>query len=174
MKTPVVDPQSESEILRASVILLIQLRDVTFGPWVKEPEGDLMARDVTMQVIIEEVLKGKVRQNVGEPFEHKVKQRGTGGFRVMDFYGLWSHVPLADGVRFVAFCRGDSEDATVLITDETCEQLVDPKTALDDTRAALELETQDLSAADVLARAETLKDKRGDFFARYVWARVKA
>lgn len=173
MRAPIVDPQSESEILRASSILLIQLRDVTFGPWVKEEVGDLMRRDVTMQVVIEEVLKGKVRQNVGEPFELKVQQRGTGGFRVADYYGLWSHVPLADGVRFVAFCPGTLDEATVLLTEGNCEQLVDPDIALEDTRAALELEAQDLSAADILARARGLAGQRGDVFARYVLARTK-
>lgn len=173
MKTPTIDPESESEILRASTILLIRLGDVTFGPWVKEEQGDLMVCDVTMQVIIEEVLKGKVSQNLGEPFELKVQQRGTGGLRVMDYYGLWSHVTLAPGVRFVAFCPGASDDATILLTDDNCEQLVQADMALEDTKAALELEAQNLSAADILARAASLTGQRGDIFARYVLARTK-
>jgi hypothetical protein len=171
---PPIDAHSGSEILRASAVLLIFLRDVAFGPWTREQVGDLMVRQVTMQVIIEEILKGKVLQNKGKPFGLNVQQRGTGGFRVMDYYGLWSHVTLANGVKLLAFCPGTSEDATVLLTDGNCERLVDPEGALEDTKAALELETQDLSVAELIARARVVADKRGDIFARYVLAKMKA
>lgn len=174
MKEPIVEKGSVSEILRSSVILVIRLDEVTSSPWVKEAQGDLLVRKVTMKVVIEQILKGNVRQKVGESFKLEVTQRGTGGFRVMDYYGLWSHVPLSSGVRFVAFCRGISDDATVLLTDVNCEQLVDPNIALADVKVALELESQNLSATDLLAKATELSNQRGDIFARYVWARVKS
>jgi len=174
MEKPVIDKQSVSEILRSSAILLIRLDDVALSPWVGETNGDLLIRDVTMTVIIEEILKGKVQQKVGESFELKVQQRGTGGFRVMDYYGLWSHSPLSAGVRFVAFCTDSSEDARILLsTDANCEQLMEPKIALADTKSALELENQNPSSADLIARAQTLSRQRGGIFARYVWAKIK-
>jgi hypothetical protein len=173
MDRPSVETDSVSEIVRATTILLIRLHEVTFTPWAKERGSDLMARDVTMQVVIEEVLKGKVRQNVGEPFALKVQQRGTGGFRVMDYYGLWSHVPVQPGARFVAFCAGASDDARMLLTDGQCEQLADPNGVLADTRAALELEAQRLSDTDILAEATRAANQRRDIFARYIWARVQ-
>src|SRR5687767_5600457 len=153
MREPIVDPQSESEVLRASVIMLVRLRDLSFSPWVKEPDGPLMARNVTMKITIDEKLKGKVKQNVGEPFEFRVRQRGSGDHIVMEYYGLWSHVPLFEGVTFVAFCRGDADDATILLTEEHCEQLLEPAAALEDTKAALALETAEISLPELLAQA---------------------
>jgi hypothetical protein len=91
----------------------------------------------------------------------------------MDYYGLWSHVPLSAGVRFVAFCRGSSDDATRLLTEANCEQLVDPATALADTKAALDLDAKTPSSADIIASAARLAGQRGDIFARYIWAKVK-
>jgi hypothetical protein len=166
-----VIPESESEILRSSTILLIRLEEIQFGPWVKE-EGDvLLRRDITMKVIIEEVLKGEVEQQPNQPFEFNVKQRGTGGFRVMDNYGLWSMVELTEGVKYVAFCHGASRDARILLNEENCEQLVSPERALEDTRAAMALE-KTVSATDVLSMVANVAN-HGEVFARYVAARVK-
>src|SRR6185295_19314504 len=111
-----VVPESESEILRSSAILLIRLEDIQAGPWVKEEAGGLLRRDVTMKVVIEEILKGEVDQQLNQPFEFKVQQRGTGGFRVMDNHGLWSMIDLKEGIKYVAFCHGPSRDARILLT----------------------------------------------------------
>lgn len=165
----IVVPESESEILRSSTILLIRLEDVQPGPWIKEEVGVLLRRDVTMKVVIEEVLKGEVEQQVNQPFDFKVQQRGTGGFRVTDYYGLWSMVQLTDGIKYVAFCHGPSRDARLLLNEENCEQLVSPEGALEDTRAAMVLEKAD--SFDVLSAAAG--GKHGQVFARYVAARMK-
>jgi len=174
MREPIVDPQSESEVLRASVIMLIRLTDISFGPWLKEAEGPLLTRNVTMKITIEEQLKGKVKQNVGEPFDFSVWQRGSGDHVVMGYYGLWSHVRLFDGVKFVAFCQGHSDDATVLLTQDYCEQLLESAAALDDTKAALALETAEISLQELLAQALNQASQRGDIFARYVSAKTKS
>lgn len=168
----IVVPESESEILRSSTILLIRLEDIRPGPWVKEEVDLLLRRDVTMKVVIEEILKGEVDQQLDQPFEFKVHQRGTGGYRVTDNYGLWSMVELTEGVKYVAFCHGPSLDARILLNEENCEQLVSPERALDDTRAAMTLEKAD-SAADVLSIAANVASRHGEVFARYVAARVK-
>lgn len=167
-----VDPTSESEVLRSSVILLIRLHDIRFGPWEKEKDGDLLVSIVTMKLVIEEVLRGKVSQNVGEAFEFTCPRRSTGSSRKMDNYGLWSMVSLSEGIGYVAFCHGASDDATVLLTEENCEQLVNPDPALEDTRAAIKLEEED-SPTGVLSKAASLAEKHGDIFARYVAARTK-
>lgn len=167
-----VVPESESEILRSSTILLIRLGDIQFGPWVKEEVDVLLRRDVTMKVVIEEVLKGEVEQRLDEPFEFKVKQRGTGGLRVMDYYGLWSTVELTEAIKYVAFCHGASRDARILLNEENCEQLVSPENALEDTRAAMALEKAD-ATADVLSLAADVASTHGEVFARYVAARIK-
>ena len=173
MKKPIVDSQSESEILRAFTILLIHLDDVTFDPWIKEEAGDLMQRNVIMQINIEEVLKGSVEQEVGKPFEHEVQQRGTGDFLVMDYYGLWSHVNIETGARFVAFCNSDVKDARILLSDEYCEQLLDPDVALADTKEALKLLAQDVTTSDVIQTATDLSSQCGEVFGRFIWAVIK-
>lgn len=167
-----VIPESESEILRSSTILLIRLEDVQPGPWVKEEVGVLLRRDVTMKVVIEEVLKGEVEQPLNQSFDFKVQQRGTGGYRVTDYYGLWSMVQLTDGVRYVAFCHGLSRDPRILLNQDNCEQLVSPGSALEDTRAAMALEKAD-SRREVLSAAADTAGKHGEVFARYVAARIK-
>lgn len=169
----IVDPESESEVLRASVILLIRLQKIRFGQPVKEKASNLLVGVVSMQVVIEEVLKGDVRQKVGEPFQLNVPRRSTESGRVMDNYGLWSMVQLSEGIKYVAFCRGQSDDATLLLTEENCEQLVSPDVALEDTRTALELEKERQSIAGVLVKAARRADKHGDIFARYVAAKTK-
>jgi hypothetical protein len=168
----IVIPESESEILRSSTILLIRLEDIRPGPWAKEEVGLLLRRDVTMKVVIEEILKGEVDQQLDQPFEFKVQQRGTGGYRVTDNYGLWSMVALTEGVKYVAFCHGPSRDARILLSEENCEQLVSPERALEDTRTAMALEKAD-PAADVFSTAANVASQHGEVFARYVAARVK-
>lgn len=174
MQYDIVDKESVSEILRSSVILLIRVEDLTFGPWRKEEQSDLMAREVPMRIVVEQVLKGTVSQKIGQPFELTVWQRGTGSFRVMDYYGLWSHVALTRGAQFVAFCTGASRDAAALLMDDSCEQLVDPTTALADVKAAIELEQQSLTTGDLIRRGTELAVQRGAILARYVWARTRS
>lgn len=168
-----VESQSPSEVLRASAILLIRLDEVVFGSWTPESESGVMSREVTMRLVILEVLKGRVRQRVGEPFALRVRQRGSGSRRVMDFYGVWSHARLDEGATLLAFCRGPSDDATQLLSEENCDELLDPATALEDTRAALEAEHENLSVADLSKRAESRAGPAGDVFARYVLAKLE-
>lgn len=169
MNTP-IDPNSESEILRAAAILLVRILDSGPGPWIDQGNG-LQTREVALRLRIEEVLKGEVRQAAGEPFELRVVQRRPSGPRSSDFYGLWSYVPLTGGTELLAFCRGDSDDARVLLAEESCEELWDDPQSLQDTRAALALETADHSPFEILAAAEAQAAERGSIFARYVLAR---
>jgi hypothetical protein len=178
MDNPIVEENSVyedsvSEVLRSSTILLIRLDEIVYGAWAQEAQGDLMTRQVNMQVTIERILKGDVLQKANEPFGMEVQQRGTGGFRVMDYYGLWSDIDLVEGLRLVAFCSGESEDVKELLTDDNCEQLLDADIALADTEASVELEAQSLSSEELLARAAVLSSQRTDIFGRYVWGKVR-
>jgi hypothetical protein len=169
----IVDPASESEILRATAILLLRILAVQPGLWTSEGPG-LLGRDVALRLQIEEILKGEVRQAVQEPFELTVRQRRPEGTRIQDYLGLWSHVALEEGAELLAFCRGESDDARALLTEEGCEQLLDrPQEALEDARAALALEAEGLPALEILARAENLAGRHGPVFARYVVARSR-
>src|SRR5580658_3373536 len=131
---------SSSEVMASSAILHIVVVDVTFSQWTPEPTPGLRQREALMHIRLAEVMKGRLRQKAGETFELRVRQRGTGGGRVMDFYGFWSQTQLSAGASFVAFCHGGSDDARVLLDDEHVQDLSPADEAYSDTKAALELE----------------------------------
>jgi hypothetical protein len=164
-----IDPSSVSEVVRASAILLIRLLQVHPGAWADEGPNSGV-RQVELRVVIEQRLKGAVRQKPGEEFSLRVQQRRA---RVtMDYLGLWSRDGVQPGARFLAFCRGQSQDAAQLLTEEHCEQLLEPTQALPDTASALRIEEQDPPIAEVLNEAFTARGSRHAIFARYVWDRV--
>jgi hypothetical protein len=167
------DPSSESEVLRATAILLLRILDVQPSPWTEESPG-LLAREVGLRLEIEEILRGEVIQAAREPFDLAVVQRQPVGTRITDYYGLWSHVALEPGAELLAFCRGTSDDAGEQLTEDNCEQLLEhPQGPLADTRAALELEARGTSPQEILAAAEATAGEHGPIFARYVLAKSK-
>ena len=172
MNTAHAESRSVSEVVRDKTILLIRVDQVSPGEWTAAG-GSLAVRDVAMKITVEEVLKGKIALPTGEPFDFTVAQHGTGTSRVMDYYGLWSHVKLETGIRFVAFSRTVSSDVREVLSESACEQLANPANALEDTRQALRLDHAGAQPRDVLAVAIKQAEERKDVFARYVWERVR-
>ena len=172
MNTAHAAPQSVSEVVRDQTILLIRVDQVSPGEWAAIG-GSLASRNVAMKITIEEVLKGQIAHPAGAPFGFTVTQRGTGTSRVMDYYGLWSHVKLAPGVRFVAFSKSASPDVREVLLEPQCEQLADPADALEVTRQALRLHRAGATPREVLEAAVKQAAERKDVFARYVWDRVR-
>jgi hypothetical protein len=161
-----IDPRSISEIIRASAILFIQLMHVQPGPW--KEQGPVSSRSVELRIGVKEVLKGQVP--VGTVVVTATQKRAIAQ---MDYLGLWSHVPLDQGTEFVAFCKGASDDAAVLLRDdEGTEQLVPAHPALEDVRAAVSMEDRDAGVADVAREAFAQRSKRGLVYARWVWDRL--
>lgn len=160
-----IDPQSVSELVRASAILLIRLLQVTPGPWGHDDRSDV--RQVELRVQVEEALKGEVkpRETV-----FTVEQRRADV--VMDYLGLWSSVPLEKGQRLLAFSGGSSHDPAELLREGTCEQLMVPDGALEDTRAAIALEARDPPFPEVIAAAGKTMANGGPIFARWLWDRA--
>src|SRR5437868_3719473 len=157
-----IDPRSVSEIIRASAILLIQLVHVAPGPW--KQDGNMSSRTVELRIAVKEVLKGAVP--VGDVLVTVTQNRGVAS---MDYLGLWSHVPIEQGTEFVAFCKGTSHDATLLLRDDKdCEHLVPAHPALEDVQAAVFAEERDAGVADVGREAFAERAKRGSIYARWV------
>ena len=69
-----IDPSSASEVVRASAILLIRLLQVHPGAWADEGPNSGV-RQVELRIVIEQRLKGAVRQKPGEEFSLRVQQR---------------------------------------------------------------------------------------------------
>src|SRR5690349_14083342 len=105
---PIREDSSGSEVADSSAILVVEVLSADFSAWKPETDGSGMKkREARLRLRLREVIKGRIRQPVGETVELTVPQRGTGGMRVMDFYGAWSHVPLSPGIGLVAFCKGE-------------------------------------------------------------------
>jgi hypothetical protein len=173
MEQSTFEPQSESEILRAKLILLLRLENVTPGPWQPEPNTGLLNRKVFIQVIIEEILKGHLQRDAGEIFTISVEQKRSTTRRVADYYGLWSTINLKAGERFIAFCTGDTQDVSELLREGNCEQLVEPNEALEDVLEAMRMEKQGMTSDEILAEAQKNAAQRGVIFSRYVLAKTK-
>ncbi|MES1206464.1 MAG: hypothetical protein ABUS79_11045 [Pseudomonadota bacterium] len=167
------EPESASEVLRASHILVVRIDDARFGDWLPEEAGPLKRRFVELHLTLEETLRGRTDQVCGEGAIILVRQRGTGTLRVAEDAGVWSHVELARDLRLVAFCAGPSTDIAVLLQPPACQLLLGPD-ALPDVRAALDLQGRNLQPVLLLARAAPLLEQRGDILARYLWARTRA
>ena len=170
MESTAAPLKSVSEITRNRGIFLVNVLDAQIPPW-QPSGGGLASRKVAMRLVIEEVLKGEVKPPAGTPFSMEITQRGTGSMRVMDYYGLWSHVNIKPGAEWVAFSTGSSAEAIQLLEEPACEQLVPPEQALDDVRAAMALERQKAAPAAIVEAAQQKAAERGAVFARFVWDR---
>ncbi len=161
-----------SEILHAGLIFSFVIDGQSFDRWTPEPDTDLQRRSGRLQLRIEAVRKGSLDQQLDQPFELAIIQRGTADRTVWDYYGLWSHTPTATGVRLTAFCDGEVTDARAALTDEHCDLLVATDDVDADLTMGLDLERRNASADEVLAEASRVKHSCGDLFGRYVWART--
>jgi hypothetical protein len=168
-----VDPLSPSDVIRATVIFVVKIARVTFGQWTEKKATALDHREVALQLILDDVLKGNVRQQPGSIIQLDVEQQRVAEYRVTDRYGLWSTVSLAEGRELIAFCTGTSDNVEVLLSESYCEQLVESALVLEDVREAMRLEQDERPVNEVLVAASELLDQRGDVFARYVLAKSK-
>lgn len=175
MKVEKINPQSTSEVIRATHIIVVRLEEVELSEWETAPNQVGVERTITADLIIEQILKGEVEQDLDTPIPFTVSQRGPGQMVLMTYLGLWAHVDVVPGVRFLAFCSGETTDVTVLLKEPYCERLVNPDDNLADAELAVELEAQieDLSASDILNKAFEVNAAHKDIFARYVWERIR-
>jgi hypothetical protein len=165
---------STSEVAASSTIIVIKILAADFGPWKQAEDDPLKSREVKLRVSVESVLKGRLRQPAGQPIELTVEQRSTGGGRIMDYYGLWSHVRLEPGTQLLAFCHGESGDLPALLTEEQCSSLLEAAPVLEDTRAAVALEGRKPAPSQIVMVAADAAPRFGGVFARFVWESVKA
>jgi hypothetical protein len=158
-----------SEILRSGLIVHFAIDGAELGDWQPEPDSALRRRTGKLRLRVLKVLKGRLTPDTAEL---TIVQRGTGTSRVMDYYGLWSHVDVTPGTELLAFCDNQTDLATAL-TEEHCELLVDPAGPLPDVELALRVETQQLQADGLLIEAARVRAEGGAVFARYIWDRVR-
>jgi hypothetical protein len=161
---------SRSEVLRATHLVVVTVKNFKLGEWVPVPDSPLVSRSAEMRLVLDQVLKGNTKQLCGESTSVRVQQVGTGSRRVSDDYGVWSKVVLEPGMRLVAFCAGTSEDLAELLRPPECTRLANTD-VLPDLRACMQLESRKLAPAELVTRTASLLTWRSGVLARYVWAR---
>jgi len=143
-ETPVV-----SEILQAGLIVHVRIAAEDLSSWEAEDVG-YQRRGGTLTVQVVDVLKGRLDVASGATVDLEINERGSASGLVFDFYGIWAHVPTVPGTELVAFCDGTGTDLAEQLTDEHCEQLVEAATVLEDLHLALGLDTQRLTADQLI------------------------
>lgn len=167
---PDVIPESPSIILRATHILLIRIVQSQASAWQPVSTG-IVSRTVSLSLILAETLKGDTQEAAGEPVSLQVTQYDTSTTRITAVKGVWSHKPIEPGTVLMAFCRSDSTMTSELLQDSTCERLDLAEPILDDVRLALEAETDNLRAVDLLRQAAAIAASLDFIFVEYFWAR---
>jgi hypothetical protein len=166
-----VQPNSHSLMLRATHIIVARVVSANDPTWVRGAEFE--ERIISLQLELEETLKGRIRQRPGETLRVEAKQlRLATAWRPLP--GVWSNVPVAAGTRFVAFSRMDGDDAAAALNDPAVIQLVLVADALRDVRLAANAARRGVNLGGLLAEAIPVADSIGDLFADYLWAKYEA
>jgi hypothetical protein len=162
-------PDSRAEILRATHILVVTIQSADAKPWVprREPGEE---RTVSLVVVLDEIVKGKVGQPVGQPIRLEVKQVRV-GFAWGPMPGVWSRTAIEPGTKLVAFARAASEDAAGILNDPAAQRLLPANQALVDVHLARDAEAARLDLVALLAKAKPQAASVGFLFAEYLWAR---
>ena len=169
-----VDKNSESEIFRASVILLFKVQKVSLTPWVTHAPQGVLTRNAEMTCAIREILKGQISQKPEEPFQLTVTQAKPVGDVYLTDYGNWSKADIEAGKSFLVFCQAPPGDASRLLEEGNFERLLDPEVYLRETHAALTLEARGTNPAELLTLAASNASKTQEIFPHYLWAKAKA
>jgi len=162
-----------SEVLDAATIVQVVVDDAALGAWTAEPGTGSERRTGTVTVRLADVLKGRITEPVGTSVTIDVVLRRTGGARLGDVEGAWSHVPTDPGARLVAFCDAGTRTLAVALTEEHCQRLIVSGPVLADLRLAIALQRRSPTADRLLAEAERQRGDGGAVFARYVWVAAR-
>jgi len=139
------------------------------GEWALVPSGWLQ-RSVNVTVTLMEVIKGTVREHVGDQFSVQATQYRINSLWLVPTPGVWSEQPLDQGTQLVAFCRTDVDRAAELIKEPACEKLIVAGSALQDARLAMQAEVENLKQRALLERAKPVAASLTYIFIEYVWA----
>ena len=178
-----------SEVFTAATIVQVVVDDAALGDWVAEPEpvpvpvpvpgtgtGSRTGAEIrtgTVTVRLADVLKGRIADPVGASVTVDVVLRRTGGARLGDVVGLWSHVPTDPGARLVAYCDAGTRSLAVALTDAHCVRLTESGPVLADLRTAVALQRRSPTADRLLTVAAEQRATGGAVLAQYVWVATR-
>jgi hypothetical protein len=172
-----VEPNSRSEILAANHVFTVEITTFTATPW--EPQGFLEHRTIEMSGTVIENLKGELARH---RFGFKVEQQRDDPYTAMAYYGLWSHISVAAGQRFLVVANSASDDPAHMMNEPECRALLDVSrradviAAIDGERAWNLVRPEQGEVAKVRALLLSSAPRRAeveDVFGRYLGARVE-
>lgn len=168
-----IEPQAESlsTILRSSHIFLIRVESSTPGPWIQRDGSP--RREVRLQLRLEEILKGEVREPAGSIVPVLMAQTGRPGGRIYALPGVWSEHSIEPGTQLVAFSSGSTDRASVLLLEPSLKQLLPAAEALDDVRIAMDAERKRLPLSAIVDLAKSAAAKLDYTFAEYLSAKAE-
>jgi hypothetical protein len=165
-----IDPNSSSELLRATHIGLVRLETVQPSEW--QPAGRIEQRRVLLTVTLLELYKGDLRERVGATVSLPVWQSRPAGLRIFAVPGVWSGYELESGARFVLFSVSSSQIAEEVFVEQSLFRVEPAATAVPDVLLALRGGVPEISVADHIARCNDEMPTWGYLFARYFEARM--
>ena len=169
-----VIPDSPSVILRATHVLAVRIESIRPTPWAPRPEGGVQ-RNVELNLRLNEVLKGNVAEQAGDPFVVTVGQVGSGSSRIAAMPGVWSNVILEEhvGKDVVLFASTDTRTALQVAKEPGCIQVLSSDEALEDVRTAARIEAAQMPFADAMVLARSVAARLSFPFIDYIWARQR-
>lgn len=162
-------PDSISIVLRSTHILVIRVDSAAAAEWELQPAGWLQ-RPLNVMVTLTEILKGVVREHVGDHVLVQATQYRVNTIWTVPTPGVWSEQPLDPGTQLVAFCRTDGDQAMEILRDPACEKLIVTGSALPDVRLASQAESKSLSLSALFERAKPAARSLNYIFAEYLSA----
>ncbi len=164
------DPNSSSELLRATHIGLVRIETAESSEW--EPAGRIEHRRVLLNVTLLELYKGELREGVGATVLLPLSQRRPAGLRIFAVPGVWSGYELESGALFVLFSVSPLTIAAEVFAEPSLFRVEPAATAVPDVLLALRGGVPEISLADLIARCNDEMPTWGYLLARYFDARM--
>ncbi|MES2163575.1 MAG: hypothetical protein V4476_20650 [Pseudomonadota bacterium] len=164
-----IQPNSKSEILRATHILEVEVMAATAGEWL--PEGRFQRRAVTLDLILQKVWKGAMARFEHRDTEVVVMQYQPATPLYGAIPGAWSSVDLHEGAALIVFCSGPDGAWRRLLEEPCCRRVLPFEVAFADVALASEDGMPPLPLPLLLKRTMLRHDQYGPLFALYVAAR---
>jgi hypothetical protein len=180
------EARSSSELLAASHVFTIDVRQVTDKPWMPRPDG-WQGRGLDLDIVVREVLKGTLSVAPDRPVRVEVFQR-----RSPSPFGeqapLWSQIEPEAGASYLIIAAGEPDSPLgVLLNEGACLRILPGAASVQvhlarqaeqifqETRAASPPPGQDsevLASRALLAFTTAHLAEASDLFGRYLWARI--
>jgi hypothetical protein len=166
------EPESTSELLRASHIVSLAIESATFGDS-REGGEMLVCREGEARVRVERVLKGELILPPDRVLVVSLNVYENSGPRFVAVPGMWSPYEIKPGARFVVFSTTGSREAAAVLQEPPAFHVELAETSLVEIDALLEAATPEKPLPTLVAELATRRASFTPLFARYVAWRLR-